>query len=108
MVAKLEDILGRLEPVINQKHILGLKENCRAEKPFQRSPATSLVDESGVYGRDGEKEEILRLLNPQNPTENGIDVIPIVGMGGLGKTTLAQLIYCNAPNNTLDTIDSII
>ncbi|KAK8665411.1 hypothetical protein V6N13_005580 [Hibiscus sabdariffa] len=52
MVAKLEEILGRLEPLINQKHILGLEENCRAEKPFQRSPATSLVDESGVYGRD--------------------------------------------------------
>ncbi|KAL4355078.1 hypothetical protein GQ457_06G003270 [Hibiscus cannabinus] len=95
MVAKLEDILGRLEPLINQKHIarLGLKENCRAEKPFQRSPATSLVDDSGVYGRDGAKEEILRFLNPQNPTENRIDVIPIVGMGGLGKTTLARLIY---------------
>ncbi|KAK8665386.1 hypothetical protein V6N13_005555 [Hibiscus sabdariffa] len=62
MVVKLEDILGRLEPLINQKHILGLKENCKAEKPFQRSPATSLVDESGVYGRDGEKEEIMRTL----------------------------------------------
>ncbi|KAK8665368.1 hypothetical protein V6N13_005537 [Hibiscus sabdariffa] len=93
MVAKLEEILGRLEPLINQAHILRLEENCRTEKPFQRSPATSLVDGSGVYGRDGEKEEIMRLLNPQNPTENGIDVIPIVGMGGLGKTTLAQLIY---------------
>ncbi|KAK8665366.1 hypothetical protein V6N13_005535 [Hibiscus sabdariffa] len=79
MVSKLEDILGRLEFLINQKHILGLKENCRGEKEFQRSPATSLVDDqSGVYGRDDDKEEILRLLNPQNPTESHIDVIPIV------------------------------
>ncbi|GMJ03477.1 hypothetical protein like AT3G14470 [Hibiscus trionum] len=38
MVSKLEEILGRLEPLINQKHILGLKENCRGENPFQRSP----------------------------------------------------------------------
>ncbi|KAK8665402.1 hypothetical protein V6N13_005571 [Hibiscus sabdariffa] len=81
MVAKLEGILGRLEPLINQAHILRLEENCRVEKPVQRPASTSLVDEeSGVYGRDGEKEEILRLLNPQNPTENGIDVIPIVGL----------------------------
>ncbi|KAK8665365.1 hypothetical protein V6N13_005534 [Hibiscus sabdariffa] len=93
-VSKLEDILERLEHLMNQKHKLGLEENFRVEKPFQRPASTSLVDdECGVYGRDGEKEEILRFLNPQNPTENGVDVIPIVGMGGLGKTTLAQLIY---------------
>ncbi|XP_039071975.1 putative disease resistance RPP13-like protein 1 [Hibiscus syriacus] len=93
MESKLEEVLGRLEYLVNQKHILGLKENCRGEKAFQRVPATSLLDESDVYGRDGEKEEIMKLLHPQNLTENQIDVIPIVGMGGLGKTTLAQLIY---------------
>ncbi|KAK8714294.1 hypothetical protein V6N13_149487 [Hibiscus sabdariffa] len=79
VVSKLEDILGRLEHLMNQKHILGLKENCRGEKEFQRSPATSLVDDQfSVYGRDGEKEELMRLLNPQNPSDNRIDVIPIV------------------------------
>ncbi|KAK8714292.1 hypothetical protein V6N13_149485 [Hibiscus sabdariffa] len=87
MVAKLEDILGRLEPLINQAHILRLEENRRVEKPVQRPASTSSVpEESGVYGRDGEKEEILRLLNPQNPTENGIDVIPIVEFDAFNVT----------------------
>ncbi|XVE68890.1 hypothetical protein DITRI_Ditri09bG0105600 [Diplodiscus trichospermus] len=92
MESKLEEILGRLEYLINQKDILSLKES-RGEKIFQRTPATSLVDEAGVYGRDDEKEAILKLLDPEYASENQIDVIPIVGMGGLGKTTLTQLIY---------------
>ncbi|TYI29571.1 hypothetical protein ES332_A05G325600v1 [Gossypium tomentosum] len=93
MQSKLENILGRLDNLLNQKQILGLKENFKGENAFQRTPATCLVDESDVCGRDDEKEEIMKLLDPQNLSENQIDVIPIVGMGGLGKTTLAQLIY---------------
>ncbi|KAK8714263.1 hypothetical protein V6N13_149456 [Hibiscus sabdariffa] len=107
MVAKLEDILGRLEPLINQAHILRLEENRRdrVEKPVQRPASTSLVDdESGVYGRDCEKEEILRLLNPQNPTENGLDVIPIVEFDAfkLTKTLLQQVTGSCDGSHSLD------
>ncbi|XP_027337070.1 putative disease resistance protein RGA3 [Abrus precatorius] len=52
----------------------------------------SFVLDSDIIGRDDSKKEIISLL--RQPRENQkVPVIAIVGLGGLGKTTLAQLVY---------------
>ncbi|PPD69712.1 hypothetical protein GOBAR_DD33406 [Gossypium barbadense] len=98
---KLEEILGRLDNLLNQKQILGLKENSEGEKAFQRTPATSLVDESDVCGRDDEKEEIMKLLDPQNLPKSQIDVIPIVEEFDALKVakTILEETKCNCDGN---------
>ncbi|XP_060670652.1 putative disease resistance protein RGA3 [Ziziphus jujuba] len=48
-----------------------------------------------VIGRDYEQTEIIKRLFDMNNEEN-LAVIPIVGVGGLGKTTLARLVYNDA------------
>ncbi|KAK7327803.1 hypothetical protein VNO77_21894 [Canavalia gladiata] len=77
MVAKLEGIVGRLESIFKLKDILGLKENAR-DTLSGRIPATSVEGRSKIYGRDKDKEAILKLLLDDDKSDSEISVIPIV------------------------------
>ncbi|XP_052113071.1 putative disease resistance RPP13-like protein 1 isoform X1 [Arachis duranensis] len=84
----MEHIVSRLESIVELRVHLHLEE-IPMEDMSWRAESTSLA-EGDVYGRDTEKEEIIEML--LDGTGN-LSVISIEGMGGVGKTTLAQLIY---------------
>ncbi|PHT54558.1 hypothetical protein CQW23_09020 [Capsicum baccatum] len=57
-----------------------------------REQTHSFVRASDIIGRDADQENIVKQLIDSRNEEN-ISVIPIVGLGGLGKTTLVKLVY---------------
>ncbi|XP_057742532.1 putative disease resistance RPP13-like protein 1 [Arachis stenosperma] len=93
----MEKVVRRLESVVARKNLLRLKESAKVDMSSWRTPSTSLVVSSDIFGRDNDKEEIIKLLlDNACHAELPVPVIPIVGLGGIGKTTLAQLVYSDA------------
>ncbi|XP_010248478.1 PREDICTED: putative disease resistance RPP13-like protein 1 [Nelumbo nucifera] len=94
--SRIKAITKKLEELAKERDELGLTEGAGAiplVENTQRRETSSLVDASRVYGRENDANKIIELLLDKPSEEDVFDVIPIVGMGGLGKTTLAQLIY---------------
>ncbi|XP_062000700.1 putative disease resistance RPP13-like protein 1 [Rosa rugosa] len=90
--SRVEEVLETLDNISKQTKDVLDSEVTAGHRVSRTLPSTSLVEKS-VYGRDEEKERFIKLLLSDDETGNEIGVIPIVGMGGIGKTTIAQFVY---------------
>ncbi|XP_027065533.1 putative disease resistance protein RGA3 [Coffea arabica] len=94
---ELEDIATEMDSlVLTKMSELGSyklpAKSCLTSNFFAKS-TSSLVDEGFVVGREKDKDEIVKMLLTANANRSNVSVIPLVGMGGIGKTTLAQIVY---------------
>lgn len=97
MAHKMKKVKGDLYSIEEEGHRLNLVPH---HIPIRAAGSTSQdtisftnVDrDTEMVGRDTEKEHIIKLLL-KSEVEEDISIIPIVGLGGMGKTTLAQAVY---------------
>jgi len=93
MGAELQKILEKLERLLKLKGDLRHIKGTGTWRTLSEK-TTPLVNELDIYGRDADTEAIMEhLLTQHNKDGTNLCAIPIVGMGGIGKTTLAQRIY---------------
>ncbi|XP_027352813.1 disease resistance protein RGA2-like [Abrus precatorius] len=98
MAHQIKDVRDRLDKVVADGNKFALERvDVDQRLVVQRREMTySHVDASDVIGRENDREEIFKLLMQPLPDGGGdksLCVIPIVGIGGLGKTTLAKLVF---------------
>jgi len=94
--SEMEEITARFNKMVKQKDDLKLSENVDRRRSYRTREIlapTSVVTQAHVYGREKDKEALLEFVLGEKGGDAQLSVIPIIGMGGIGKTTLAQLVY---------------
>ncbi|KAL2944381.1 Disease resistance protein RGA2 [Bienertia sinuspersici] len=90
----VKKIRKKLNAIVNNHTQFGLSADSQSFRR-RREETCSFVYEGTMIGREGDVEKNVSLLLDSNIQQN-VSFLTIVGIGGLGKTALAQLVYNDA------------
>ncbi|XP_034919416.1 putative disease resistance protein RGA4 [Populus alba] len=93
MAHKLKNVREKLDAIANEKKNFGLTSLVGdvAADTYDWRLTSSFMNELEICGRGKEKEELINKILLTNADH--LPIYAIWGMGGLGKTTLAQMAY---------------
>ncbi|KAL6128171.1 hypothetical protein ACLB2K_071527 [Fragaria x ananassa] len=92
---KVKELNERLKKIEENKQSFNFQQNTPRSVPelLQRPKTTSLPN-AETFGRDSEKNLLISKLLSESSEEIKVPlIIPVVGLGGMGKTYLANLVY---------------
>jgi len=92
---KMKRIRERLDEIAEERSKFHLTEMVREKRDgvIDWRQTTSIISQPQVFGRDDDRDKMVDILVNGASGFEDLSVYPIVGLGGLGKTTLAQLIF---------------
>ncbi|KAB5513686.1 hypothetical protein DKX38_027592 [Salix brachista] len=87
----IQTLNGRIDDIVRKKNTFNFK---LSEGGPKRRRTASAIDATEINGRDEDRGTIVKMLvSESSDQEPALRTISLVGMGGIGKTTLAQLVY---------------
>jgi len=94
MSRKLKGVLDKIKELVVDMNTFSLEDSVNREerqRPW-RQTHSKLDDSAEIFGRGVDKEGVVKLLLDQQD-QRKVQVLPIFGMGDLGKTALAKMVY---------------
>ncbi|WCJ39689.1 Disease resistance protein RGA2 [Euphorbia peplus] len=89
---QIKQLNGRLDEIAKERERYGF-DLSKGSHEVKRMVVSSAIDVAEVQGRERDKIELIEMLMGTNCERSKLEIVSIVGTGGLGKTTLAKLVY---------------